>query len=64
MPSGRPACAGGQANLSSSPFVAPGLHEGYKCVRVDARLYAIEPMAYHFLRGFARDNALSIHEDS
>ena len=63
MSSFRPPGAGAQAHLTYSPYVAPGLHEGHKCVRVDARLYAIEPMAYHFLRGFAADNQLSLHED-
>jgi hypothetical protein len=27
-------------------------------VLVDARLYALEPMAYHFLQSFASDNDL------
>jgi hypothetical protein len=36
------------------------MHDGHKCVRVDARLHALEPMAYKFLRGFAADNELQV----
>jgi hypothetical protein len=60
----RPGGGGSQAHLTYSPYVVPGLHEGVKCVRVDARLHAIEPMAYKFLRGFAVDNELEVLEES
>ncbi|MCP5266051.1 MAG: DUF3579 domain-containing protein [Burkholderiaceae bacterium] len=51
-----------QDRLSYSPYVMPTMHEGAKCVRVDARIHGLEPMAYHFLRGFAHDNALQVVE--
>jgi len=47
-------------HLSYSPWVMPGQHEGNKCVRVDARIYAHEPLAYRFLLGFASDNNLVV----
>jgi hypothetical protein len=59
----RPGGGGAQAHLTYSPYVVPGLHEGVKCVRVDARLHGIEPMAYKFLRGFAADNELEVLEE-
>ena len=62
MSSFRPPGGGAQAHLTYSPFVTPGTHEGQKCVRVDARLQALEPMAYKFLRGFAADNDLVVIE--
>ena len=41
--------------------VQPGPDEnGAKTVRVDARLYDIEPLAYHFLLNFAKDNDLQL----
>jgi hypothetical protein len=60
MSSFRPPGGGAQAHLTYSPFVTPGMHDGHKCVRVDARLHALEPMAYKFLRGFAADNELQV----
>lgn len=62
MSSFRPPGAGPQAHLTYSPFVTPGVHEGAKCVRVDARIHQIEPMAYKFLRSFAADNDLQVLE--
>lgn len=50
--------------VSYSPYVMPGLQSGVKTVRVDARIYAVEPKAYHFLRGFAADNALQVVEQT
>ena len=58
----RPEGAGPQGHLTYSPYVMPGLRDGVKCVNVDARIHDIEPMAYHFLAGFARDNALTVVE--
>ncbi len=49
--------------LSYSPFVQPSMREGRRCVMVDARLRDIEPMAYDFLRKFARDNDLLVEEE-
>lgn len=56
----RPSGAGPQGHLTYSPYVMPGLRDGVKCVTVDARIHEVEPMAYHFLVGFARDNALKV----
>lgn len=47
-------------HLQYSPYVQPALIEGVRSVVVDGRLYALEPMAYHFLRGFASDNDLRL----
>ena len=49
-------------HLQYSPYVRPALIEGVRSVLVDARLYALEPMAYHFLSSFARDNDLRVIE--
>jgi len=48
--------------LQYSPYVQPALIEGERSVLVDAKLYALEPMAYHFMRSFAKDNDLTIIE--
>jgi hypothetical protein len=58
----RPAAIDPNAHLTYSPFVTPGLHEGVKCVKVDARIHAVEPLAYRFLVGFASDNGLRVIE--
>ena len=49
-------------HLQYSPYVQPALIEGVRSVLVDAKLYALEPMAYHFMRSFAKDNDLTIIE--
>lgn len=54
------ASPGYDRHLHYSPYVQPALIEGVRSVIVDARLYTLEPMAYHFLRDFARDNDLRI----
>ncbi len=64
MSSFRPPGAGPQAHITYSPYVTPSVHEGAKCVRVDARIHQIEPMAYKFLRSFAADNDLQVLETS
>lgn len=52
---------GSQRKMRYSPFVRPGcLITGEKCVFVDARLYALEPLAYNFLLHFGRDNDLKV----
>jgi hypothetical protein len=56
----RPPGAAPQGHLTYSPFVHPAVRDGVKCVRVDARLHDLEPMAYHFLVGFVRDNELQV----
>jgi hypothetical protein len=38
----------------------PGLRDGVRCVRVDARLNDIEPLAYAFAARFAADNGLRV----
>ena len=43
-----------------SPYVYPVIVNGDKCVVVDARLEAIEPLAFRFLAGFAKDNELVV----
>jgi hypothetical protein len=40
--------------------VTPALIEGIRSVLVDHRLHALEPLAYFFLRDFARDNDLRV----
>jgi hypothetical protein len=50
--------------ISYSPYVHPFLAEGHKCVRVDARLKALNPDAFEFLMGFARDNELRLRAGS
>ena len=53
---------GGQPPIRYSPYVYPVLAEGVKCVVVDARIREIEPLAYHFLVNFAKDNELQVRE--
>lgn len=53
-----PEPASGQRHLSFSPYVMPTVRNGEKFVRVDGRLNELEPMAYHFVVGFCRDNDL------
>lgn len=50
--------AGG--HLTYSPWVMPGQRGGLKTVTVDARLHALEPLAWRFIVGFARDNGLRV----
>ncbi len=45
-------------HLTYSPYVVPTLIEGVKCVMVDARLRALEPLAWQFVLDFAHDNDL------
>jgi hypothetical protein len=55
---------GEDQRISYSPYVHPFLAEGHKCVRVDARLKALNPDAFEFLMGFARDNELRLRPGS
>lgn len=41
-----------------SPYAQPVVREGVKCVIVDSAMRALEPMAWEFVCGFARDNLL------
>ncbi|MEK0428854.1 MAG: hypothetical protein RL001_1381 [Pseudomonadota bacterium] len=54
--------SGYDRHLQYSPYVQPALIEGVRAVLVDARLHALEPMAYHFMRSFAKDNDLTVIE--
>ena len=57
---------GGKGGIGSfigySPYCVPRLINGVKCVIVDERLKALEPMAWDFVMNFARDNALQVVE--
>lgn len=57
----QPAEAGGRnAHLKYSPYVRPTVLGGVKSVVVNEALREIEPMAYHFVVNFAKDNDLQI----
>ena len=57
----RPEGSGGRnAHLKYSPYVRPTLLDGVKSVLVNEQLRAIEPLAYHFVLDFARDNDLQV----
>ncbi len=47
-------------HITYSPYVMPGLRGGLRCVHVDSRLNALEPLAWRFMVTFARDNGLRI----
>ena len=49
-----------RAHLEYSPYVRPVMLAGVKSVIVSEALRDIEPLAYHFVLGFARDNDLQI----
>jgi len=52
--------SGRQAHLQYSPYVRPTMLGGVKAVIVNEALRDIEPLAYHFVLGFAKDNDLQI----
>lgn len=52
------AAFGGDHRMQYSPYVYPVTAQGVRSVVVDLRLEEIEPMAYRFLLGFAKDNGL------
>jgi hypothetical protein len=54
----RPVDAPAQSHLAYSPYVRPTVVGDIKCVVVDERLRDIEPLAYHFVLDFAKDNNL------
>lgn len=56
------AAFGGDHRMQYSPYVHPVTSAGVRCVVVDRRLEAIEPMAFRFLVSFARDNELQVRE--
>lgn len=53
---------GRHAHLQYSPYVRPTVLDGIKSVVVSEELRNIEPLAYHFVRNFAKDNDLQIIE--
>jgi hypothetical protein len=57
----RPEGSGGpNAHLQYSPYVRPTVLAGIKSVVVNEELRSIEPLAYHFVLDFAKDNDLQI----
>jgi len=57
----RPEGSGGpHAHLRYSPYVRPTVLGGVKSVIVNEELRHIEPLAYHFVINFAKDNDLQI----
>ena len=57
----RPEGTGGpNAHLIYSPYVRPTLLNGVKAVVVSEELRGIEPLAYHFVLDFAKDNSLQV----
>ena len=61
MSSFRPEGAGGRnAHLKYSPYVRPTVINGIKSVVVDEALRSVEPLAFHFVMDFARDNDLQV----
>ena len=52
--------SGRQSHLHYSQFVRPILLNGVRSVVVDHALREIEPLAYHFVVNFAKDNDLQI----
>ena len=53
---------GGDHRMQYSPFVHPVTASGVRCVVVDLRLEELEPMAYRFLLGFAKENELKTRD--
>lgn len=51
---------GADGRMRYSPYVQPITSNGVRCVVVDEGLREIEPLAYNFLVGFARDNELQV----
>ena len=50
--------------LNYSPYVKPTTINGVRCVVVDKQLAALEPRAYRFILGFAKDNELQVLESN
>lgn len=59
----RPEGSGGpHAHLQYSPYVRPSMLNGVRAVVVNADLRELEPLAYHFVVDFAKDNELQVVE--
>ena len=57
----RPEGSGGRhAHLLFSPYVHPTVINGVKAVVVNNALKKAEPLAYHFVVNFAKDNDLQV----
>ena len=57
----RPEGSGGRhAHLQYSPYVRPTVLAGIKSVVMNEALRTIEPLAYHFVIDFAKDNDLQV----
>lgn len=52
---------GEDQRINYSPYVKPILSAEVKCVIVHCRLQELNPEAFEFLLGFARDNELKLH---
>lgn len=55
-----PGSGGPNAHLRYSPYVYPTLVDGVKSVVVNNALKSVEPLAYHFVVNFAKDNDLQV----
>ena len=55
-----PGAAGRNAHLQFSPWVHPTVVNGVKAVVVSRELQKVEPLAYHFVLNFAKDNDLQV----
>ncbi|XLZ72667.1 DUF3579 domain-containing protein [Massilia sp. SR12] len=59
----RPEGSGGRhAHLQFSPYVTPTVVNGIKAVVVNEGLRDLQPMAYNFVKEFAKDNKLQVVE--
>jgi hypothetical protein len=59
----RPEGSGGpNAHLQYSPYVRPTQLNGVKAVAVNEALRELEPLAFHFVSDFAKDNDLQVIE--
>ena len=54
------ASPGRNAHLRYSPYVRPTVLNGTKAVVVNAALKDLEPLAWHFVVNFAKDNDLQV----
>jgi hypothetical protein len=52
--------SGPNAHLQYSPYVRPTLLNGVKSVVVNEELRNFEPLAFHFVLNFAKDNDLQV----
>jgi hypothetical protein len=55
-----PGAAGRHSHLQFSPWVHPTIVNGVKAVVVSRELQQVEPLAYHFVLNFAKDNDLQV----